>query len=37
MESFKNKGVTFKILPKNTTFLIGSDNSNERGVVVKIE
>jgi GT2 family glycosyltransferase len=37
MESFKNKGLTFKILPKNTTFLIGSDNSNERGVVVKIE
>ncbi|EIA08191.1 glycosyltransferase family 2 protein [Flavobacterium frigoris] len=37
MESFKNKGVTFKIIPKNTNFLIGSDNSNERGVVVKIE
>jgi len=37
MESFKNKGLTFKILPKNTIFLIGSNNSNERGVVVKIE
>jgi GT2 family glycosyltransferase len=37
MESFKNKGVTFKILPNSTSFLIGSDNSNERGVVIKIE
>lgn len=37
MESFKNKGLSFKILPKNTAFLIGSDNSNERGAVVKIE
>ena len=37
MESFKNKGLTFKILPKHTTFLIGSDNSNERGAVIKIE
>jgi GT2 family glycosyltransferase len=37
MESFKNRGLTFKILPRNTNFLIGSDNSNERGVVVIIE
>lgn len=37
MESFKNKGVTFKILPNSTSFLIGSDDSNERGVVIKIE
>ena len=37
MESFKNRGLSFKILPKSTAFLIGSDNSNERGTVVKIE
>jgi len=37
MESFKNRGLTFKILPKHTTFLIGSDNSNERGGVIIIE
>ncbi|MFT5963828.1 MAG: GT2 family glycosyltransferase [Flavobacterium sp.] len=37
METIKRVGVTFKILPKNTAFLIGSDNSNERGVVVIIE
>jgi GT2 family glycosyltransferase len=37
MESSKNKGFTFRILPKNANFLIGSDNSKERGVVVKIE
>jgi GT2 family glycosyltransferase len=37
MESFKKKGLTFKILPKHTSFLIGSDNSNERGAVIKIE
>ncbi|MFQ3174503.1 MAG: GT2 family glycosyltransferase [Flavobacterium sp.] len=37
MESFKNQGLTFKILPKNTAFLIGSDNSNERGDIVIIE
>jgi len=36
MESLKNKGLTFRILPKNTNFLIGSDNSNERGEIVKI-
>lgn len=37
IESFNNKGLTFKILPKSTTFLIGSDNSNERGAIIKIE
>ena len=35
--SLKNKGLTFKILPKGANFLIGSDNSRERGTVVKIE
>ena len=37
MESSKNKGFTFRILPKNANFLIGSDNSRERGEIVKIE
>ena len=37
LESHKNKGFTFKILPKNADFLIGSNNSNERGEVVKTE
>ncbi|MBX9887270.1 MAG: glycosyltransferase family 2 protein [Flavobacteriaceae bacterium] len=36
MESVKNKGLTFRILPKNTNFLIGSDNSNERGEIFKL-
>ena len=37
IESLKNKGLSFKVLPKNTAFLIGSDNSNERGAIVKLE
>ena len=37
LESSKNKGFTFKILPKNSNFLIGSNNSNERGEIIKIE
>ena len=37
MESSKNKGFTFRILPKNANFFIGSDNSRERGEAVKIE
>ena len=36
MERLKNKRFTFKILSKNNGFLIGSDNSNERGTVVEI-
>ena len=28
-ESFNNKGFTFRIIPNNTRFLIGSNNSNE--------
>ena len=34
--SLKNKGFTFEILPKNANFLIGSDNNNEKGEIVKI-
>ncbi|SDI05757.1 Glycosyltransferase, GT2 family [Flavobacterium omnivorum] len=37
LESLKNKGFTFKIIPKKANFLIGSNNSSERGEVIKIE
>ncbi|MDI1307096.1 MAG: glycosyltransferase family 2 protein [bacterium] len=41
LESSRNKprsvGITFKIIPKNANFLIGSNNSNERGEIIKIE
>lgn len=37
LESSRNKGFTFKIIPKNTNFLIGSNNSNERGGIIEIE
>lgn len=35
LEAHKNKNITFKILPKNTNFIIGSNNSNDRGEVIK--
>ncbi|MFV7236314.1 glycosyltransferase family 2 protein [Flavobacterium sp. ZB4R12] len=41
LESSRNKsrsvGITFKIIPKNANFLIGSNNSNERGEIIEIE
>jgi GT2 family glycosyltransferase len=37
IKSTENRGSTFKVLPKNTSFFIGSDNSNERGVIIKTE
>ncbi len=37
LETHKNQGFTFKIIPKNTLFMIGSNNSNDRGIVVKID
>ncbi|TDE50994.1 glycosyltransferase family 2 protein [Flavobacterium sp. GT3P67] len=37
LESARNRGFTFKIIPKNANFLIGSNNSNERGEIMKIE
>lgn len=37
INNFKNRGITFKILPKNTAFFIGSDHSNERGAIIKLE
>lgn len=37
LEEHKNRGFTFKIVPKNASFLIGSNNSNDKGTVVKID
>ncbi|WP_125723222.1 glycosyltransferase family 2 protein [Flavobacterium ustbae] len=37
IETLKDKSITFKILPKKTHFVIGSDSRNERGQIVKIE
>jgi GT2 family glycosyltransferase len=36
LESSMNKRFTFKIIPKNANFLIGSNNSNERGEIIEI-
>ena len=37
LESSTNNSFTFKIVPNKTNFLIGSNNSNERGEFIKIE
>lgn len=37
LERFKNMGVTFRIVPKRSKFIIGSDSSNERGEIIKLE
>ncbi|PBJ14545.1 glycosyltransferase family 2 protein [Flavobacterium sp. ACN6] len=37
IESLKDKSITFKILPKNTNFIIGSDSRNDRGQIIKME
>ncbi|MBZ4033217.1 glycosyltransferase family 2 protein [Flavobacterium sp. 17A] len=37
IETIKDKSITFKILPKNTHFIIGSNSRNDRGQIVKIE
>lgn len=37
METNKNKAITFKIIHKKANFIIGSNSSNERGEIVKIE
>jgi GT2 family glycosyltransferase len=37
IETLKDKTITFKIFPKNTNFIIGSDSRNDRGQIVKIE
>jgi hypothetical protein len=37
LETLKDKSITFKILPKNANFIIGSDSRNDRGQIIKIE
>ena len=37
METNIHKNITFKILPKNTCFLIGSNSSNDRGEVIFLD
>ncbi len=37
IETLKDKQVTFKIFPKKTGFIIGSNSRNDRGQIVKIE
>jgi GT2 family glycosyltransferase len=37
LEVNKNQGFTFKIMPQNASFMIGSNNSNDKGMIVKIE
>ena len=37
LEENKNQGFTFKIIPKNTSFMIGSNSSNDRGEIIEIE
>jgi GT2 family glycosyltransferase len=34
-EVYRNKGITFRIMPKNANFIIGSDSSNDRGRIIK--
>ncbi len=36
LESNKNRNLTFKILPKSSDFLIGSNSSNDRGDIIEI-
>lgn len=37
IENNKYKGYTFKIIPKQSDFIIGSDSSNDRGEVIRIK
>lgn len=37
IETLKDKNITFKIFPKRTGFIIGSNSRNDRGQIVKIE
>lgn len=37
IETLKDKNITFKIFPKNTHFIIGSNSRNDRGQIIKIE
>lgn len=37
LEKNKNRNLTFKIIPQSTSYLIGSNNCNDRGQIVEIE
>jgi GT2 family glycosyltransferase len=37
MTSLKNKGINFKIRPRETRFIIGSDNKNNMGAVIQLQ
>jgi len=37
MKLYKNEKVSFKIIPNQSNFMIGSNSSNDRGEVVMIE
>jgi GT2 family glycosyltransferase len=37
LETEKNKGFTFKILPESSNFIIGSNTSNDRGEIILID
>ncbi|MEN2400541.1 glycosyltransferase family 2 protein [Flavobacterium sp. MC2016-06] len=37
IETLKDKSITFKIFPKSTDFIIGSNSRNDRGQIIKIE
>ena len=36
ISELKNSGIQFKIKPKNTSFIIGSNNSVDKGIVVNL-
>lgn len=37
LEKYKSKGFTFKIVPDKAYFMIGSNSSNDRGEVIKVQ
>lgn len=37
LEKNRNQEFTFKIIPQNTSFMIGSNSSNDRGEIIKID
>jgi GT2 family glycosyltransferase len=37
LEKNKNKGFTFKILPKDSNFILGSNSSDDKGEVIKVD
>jgi len=37
METYKANGFTYKIKPANAGFMVGSNSSNDRGAVIKLE